>query len=277
MIYVTGDIHEDTSKIVEFSKQMNLTRDDTIILLGDVCLNYFSYGTNNRNLDFEAKMKLSQVGANVLCIHGNHECRPEYIDGYDVRTWNGGVVYFENVFPNLLFTKDGEIYNIEGKDFLALGGAYSVDKYYRVYEYLLKSHPSRKQEILTLGEMIYNPNVAKETIYKANHICKLYQWQAHWWAEEQISHSDRKRIFSKIKRIESVDYVLSHTCPFSYIPREMFLPNINQKVVDDSTERWLEDVRQILDYKKWYCGHWHINKRVDDIQFLYGRIERIKG
>lgn len=277
MIYVTGDTHGDTSKIVEFSKQMNLTRDDTIILLGDVCLNYFSYGTNNRNLDFEAKMKLSQVGANVLCIHGNHECRPEFIDGYDVRTWNGGIVYFENVFPNLLFARDGEIYNIEDKDFLALGGAYSVDKYYRVYEYLLKSHPNRKQEILTLGEMIYNPNVEKDTIYKANHICKLYQWQAHWWAEEQISPSDRKRIFSKIKKVGIVDYVLSHTCPFSYIPREMFLPNINQKVVDDSTERWLEDVRQILDYKKWYCGHWHINKRVDDIQFLYGRIERIKG
>ena len=32
----------------------------------------------------------------------------------------------------MLFAKDGEIYNIEGTKHLVIGGAYSVDKFYRL-------------------------------------------------------------------------------------------------------------------------------------------------
>lgn len=33
---------------------------------------------------------------------------------------------------NLLFAKDGEIYNFNGKKVMPVGGAYSIDKYYRI-------------------------------------------------------------------------------------------------------------------------------------------------
>lgn len=33
---------------------------------------------------------------------------------------------------NLLFAKDGEIYNFNGKKVMSIGGAYSIDKYYRI-------------------------------------------------------------------------------------------------------------------------------------------------
>ncbi|WP_221934318.1 hypothetical protein, partial [Klebsiella pneumoniae] len=39
-----------------------------------------------------------------------------------------GTVWYEYQFPNLLFAKDGEIYDIEGLKHLVIGGAYSVDK-----------------------------------------------------------------------------------------------------------------------------------------------------
>ena len=29
------------------------------------------------------------------------------------------------------------------------------------------------------------------------------------------------------------------------------------------------DIEDKLDYKKWYCGHWHINKRIDKMEFLF--------
>ena len=38
----------------------------------------------------------------------------------------------EEQYPNILFAKDGEIYNFHGKKVMPLGGAYSVDKYYRL-------------------------------------------------------------------------------------------------------------------------------------------------
>ena len=38
---------------------------------------------------------------------------------------------------------------------------------------------------------------------------------------------------------------------------------INQDSVDDSTEKWLDNIESRLYYERWYCGHWHISKRVD--------------
>lgn len=40
--------------------------------------------------------------------------------------------YVEPEFPSLLFAKDGEIYDLDGCRAVAIGGAYSVDKFYRL-------------------------------------------------------------------------------------------------------------------------------------------------
>ena len=29
---------------------------------------------------------------------------------------------------------------------------------------------------------------------------------------------------------------------------------------------------QNIEYKKWYCGHWHIEKKIDRLEFLYHNI-----
>ena len=70
-----------------------------------------------------------------------------------------------------------------------------------------------------------------------------------------------------------VDTVLSHTCPYKYEPREAFLPMIDQRSVDDSTERWLDAIEDRLSYERWYCGHWHINKHIDKMHFLFEDVE----
>ena len=41
-------------------------------------------------------------------------------------------MFFEEEYPNMFFAKDGEIYNINNKKTMVIGGAYSVDKYYRL-------------------------------------------------------------------------------------------------------------------------------------------------
>ena len=70
-----------------------------------------------------------------------------------------------------------------------------------------------------------------------------------------------------------VDTVLSHTCPYQYEPQEAFLPMIDQSTVDDSTEKWLEEIERKLKYDHWFCGHWHIDKRVDRMHFLFHSVE----
>lgn len=67
-----------------------------------------------------------------LCVHGNHEIRPQNIPEYTPQEWNGGRVFVEEAYPNILFAEDGEVYNINGTKALVIGGAYSVDKFYRI-------------------------------------------------------------------------------------------------------------------------------------------------
>ena len=66
-----------------------------------------------------------------------------------------------------------------------------------------------------------------------------------------------------------IDIVLSHTCPYKYEPRDAFLPMIDQNTVDDSTERWLDGIEEKVDYTAWLCGHWHIEKQIDKLRFLF--------
>ena len=74
-------------------------------------------------------------------------------------------------------------------------------------------------------------------------------------------------------RGKEFDVILSHTCPLKYVPIEMFLPGINQSKVDSSTEEWLDKIEEVADYKSWYCGHWHTDKRVDRMHFLFRGVE----
>ena len=41
MIYLTGDIHGDPMQVELFCSKMQLTEDNTIIMLGDVGVNYY--------------------------------------------------------------------------------------------------------------------------------------------------------------------------------------------------------------------------------------------
>ncbi len=127
MIFITGDIHGNPERIIRFCNRMKLTENDTIILLGDVGANFY-----NNSSDIKLKNRLSMLPVKLLCIHGNHEMRPQTIPTYNKTVWNGGEVYVEDKYPNLLFAIDGEVYDLDGKKALAVGGAYSVDKFYRI-------------------------------------------------------------------------------------------------------------------------------------------------
>lgn len=128
MIYYTGDIHGEVLHIRDMVTKYEIADQDVIVILGDVGMNYYgnNYGDQHR------KKKLNKLGISVFCIHGNHEMRPETIPTYHEEKWQGGTVYVEDAYPNLLFAKDGEVYDLDGQSTLVIGGAYSVDKWYRL-------------------------------------------------------------------------------------------------------------------------------------------------
>ena len=225
MVYFTGDIHGCVAYIESFTRKTHLQKGDIIVLLGDVGANYFS-----DERDRPLKNRLNGIGTTFLCIHGNHEMRPTDVPGYVETQWCGGEAWVQPEYPNLIFAKDGEIYSMDGLRYLVIGGAYSVDKYYR----------------LSRG------------------------WR--WWPNEQPSPEIKAYVEQQIKTAP-FDIVLSHTCPFKYEPTEMFLPGLDQSTVDDSTEHWLDTIEESIQYKAWFCGHWHTDKHIDKMHFLFHSFE----
>lgn len=127
MIYITGDTHGDFKRIDRFCERFKTTRDDTMIILGDAGINY--YGGFR---DIYKKEHLGKLPLTIFAIHGNHEKRPATIPSYHSVRWHGGRVYMEDDYPNLLFAEDGEVYDLDGVQAIAIGGAYSIDKAYRL-------------------------------------------------------------------------------------------------------------------------------------------------
>ena len=126
--FITGDCHGNFRRLKIFCNvHPYVSKEDTMILLGDVGLNYYL-----NSIDTDNKKLLSTLPLTFLCVHGNHEERPFNIDTYEVKEWRGGVVYYEPDFPDILFAKDGEIYDFNGKKGIVIGGAYSIDKEFRL-------------------------------------------------------------------------------------------------------------------------------------------------
>lgn len=127
MIYITGDTHGDFRRVKRYVKENGLAGDDTMIVLGDAGINYFG---NSR--DEQPRKLIAKLPITVFCIHGNHEMRPATLPMYHEERYRGGTVYAEDAYPNILFAKDGEVYDFDGVETMVIGGAYSVDKERRI-------------------------------------------------------------------------------------------------------------------------------------------------
>lgn len=223
MIYLTGDTHGDFRRVGAFCDIQNTCTDDVLIILGDAGLNYHKPASAAA-----VKEQVAELPITLLCIHGNHEARPQTIPSYHEAQWRGGTVLVEDDYSNILFAIDGEVFDLDGKQALVIGGAYSVDKEYRL----------------------------------------LHGW--NWFADEQPSEEIKQRVEQRLTLLGNrVDVVLTHTCPYRYEPREMFLAMIDQATVDASTEKWLDTIESQLDYDAWFCGHWHTEKNIDKLHFLF--------
>ena len=73
---------------------------------------------------------------------------------------------------------------------------------------------------------------------------------------------------------DALPVVLSHTVPLKYEPTEVFLEGLDQSKVDRTTEEWLDKIEDRLNYQKWYCGHYHTEKKVDKIEIMFENIKK---
>ena len=228
MIYITGDMHGDICQMQKVMSKINCNLKNTLIILGDFGGNYYE---DDRDKKF--KDAISNYNINLFIIRGNHDADPvNSCPDCVVRYKNFGNI--DNNYPYIFYARNGCVYNIEGKNFLVLGGAYSIDKWYR----------------LKMG-------------YK-------------WFVDEQMSIQEQENFLQKAP--SSVEVILSHTCPYSNIPKHLFLKNINQSTVDNTMELFLDKVKNKVKYKNWFFGHYHGNEQIENNMYmLYDGVIKYKS
>lgn len=237
--FITGDKHRHFDRVKKFCRETNTRRKDVLIILGDAGFNYY-----DDKRDDELKKEISSLNITLFCLHGNKENRPQNVDTYGIRSFCGGKVYYEPKYPNIYFAIDGEIYTFEGKKYLVVGGAHSVDKMRCLEEgtpFWFDEMPDDavkatvEQNLQNEGNKIYG---------MMTHTCPIdYLPTEMFMSTRQNASIKRKPRKSKSKKL--------------------FKPDI-----DRSTEIWLGELEKRLDYEIWFCGHYHIDKQIDKVQMM---------
>ena len=242
---IRGDTHGRTSWITEQLRDYQ-PEQTAIIILGDAGFNFF---LNKK--DQHTKEYIESFGYYIYAVRGNHEMRPEHLENieyiYDANV-HGDVMYERN-YPHIRYFKNYGIYNINGYRCLIIGGAYSVDKWYRLSRAGIKT-----------PEM----NIPSKT---------------GWFYDECLSVIEMASCEQMIKdtRDNYFDFVFTHTCPKKYQPTDLFLGFVDQSTVDMSMEVWMDKISEQIQFHCWCFGHYHAD-RVERpyIEQYFNDIENIK-
>lgn len=232
--WITGDTHGAVVSRLNTPLYVDnfIPEENAFIILGDSGLNYY---LNNK--DQRHKVEVENKGVYIYCVRGNHEARPKNVPNMELVYDNevNGEVWIEKDFPHIRYFRDWGTYNINGLQTLVVGGAYSVDKHYRI----------------------------------ANNF--------KWFENEQLDVEEMWACKNAIKN-KHFDLVLTHTCPLSFQPTDLFLGFIDQSTVDNSMEVWMEELANSITWKIWLFGHYHADRiELPHVEQFYTEIEPLEN
>lgn len=240
---LTGDTHGHVMERISKIPSCYEASETALIILGDAGINFYLNKTDAKN-----KKIINNTGFTLYLVRGNHEERPENLPNirakYDTEV--NGFIYYEEEFPNIRYFADGCSYKILDKSVLVIGGAYSVDKWYRL------------QMAGIMDE--YHPD------YKNPH-------KTGWFPDEQLNPKEMNDIISCWEG-EKFDIILTHTYPISWEPTDLFITGLDQSKVDKTMEKFLEEVKEKVDWGIWLFGHHHSDRLVRPfVEMLFMDIE----
>ena len=252
-VWITGDIHGNPERLGchSFFEQKEFygnKEGNTVIIAGDFGLVWRQEESSQERYWLNW---LEDKPFTTVFVDGNHENHVR-LATYPTKQWHGGKVH--EIRPHVLHLIRGEVYEIEGKRYFAFGGASSHD----ISDGILDgSDPDWREQARAL-------ELEGKYMYRIKGLS--------WWEEELPNEEELKNGLRNLESVNyKVDYVITHTPPASVIAL------LGRGLYDqDILTKYLEEIRQKLSYKYWFMGHMHVNKPVNDKDFLlFEQIVRI--
>lgn len=99
------------------------------------------------------------------------------------------------------------------------------------------------------------------------------------WPQELPDERDFARADASLAaRGWRVDYVITHACSTRQLPRALYPDPSFRRPVPDRLTGYLDGLEDRLDFRRWYCGHYHVDRDLDDRHtVLYDRIVPLGG
>lgn len=162
MIYITGDIHGDPSRLGSrnlLKLGIDITKDDYVIICGDFGIIWNNPLTKKEIywLDWLAEKPFT-----TLVVDGNHE-NFDLLNSYPVVGFMGGQAH--KISENVYHLMRGEVFEIEGKKIFSFGGATSTDK-----EGRMTGVSWWPQEVATMADFINAENNLKRYGYNVDYV-----------------------------------------------------------------------------------------------------------
>lgn len=251
MIFITGDCHGEFKKFStsKFPEQKELTRDDIVIVCGDFGI-WHDIPTERYWFNW-----LSEKPFTIVFVDGNHENFDRlYSDEFPVVDFHGAKA--QKIRDNIFHLIRGNIYEFEGKTFYAFGGAACHD----IQDGVLNPADFKtKSELNDLANKWYRQG-------------KMFRIKGiSWWERELPTQEEIDTGIKNLKTVNnSVDYIISHCLPLEI---EVAVTGVDEPNI---LTNYFDDVASNVNFKKWFCGHYHVNICVDDKYWvLYEKIIKL--
>jgi hypothetical protein len=239
MIYATGDCHGNFQRFKPhiFTEQKAMSRDDLVVICGDVGGVWFGDTRDDDQLDW-----LEALPFTTVFVSGNHE-NFDALARYPIQEWNGGKVQF--IRPHVIHLLRGQVFTLQGRTFFTMGGASSHD----IADGILEPDDpcfERKYKIMR----------SQGKQFRINHMT--------WWKEELPTEEEYAEARRNLDACGwEVDYIITHAAPNSIMDQV-----VKEDIQHDELTDFLEEVKQKARYHYWLFGHHHDNKAVDDKHIL---------
>lgn len=135
-----------------------------------------------------------------------------------------GEIYYEPDFPRIRYFKDWGRYILQTEEFGAL-------------------------KVAVIGG--------------AYSVDKFYRLQMghQWFEDEELTKEEMRECLKELVIGDNqYDLVLTHTCPLSVEPSDLFLPMIDQSTVSKNMEYFLDNFRYCITWNIWLFGHYHVDR-----------------